>query len=157
MCGRYSLARNKKILAEFFDFDNEVGWSPRYNIARGQSVAVIRQDATRPIRSFSLMRWGVIRFWAKGAKIGYKMINARAQTVAANLGTLFSVDSISGNGWMPVFGQGKRPRTSPTQAKRGLEWATRPWSLERFQVYSPEGSRHGYLISLGRERCFFVL
>jgi hypothetical protein len=25
--------------------------------------------------------------------------------------------------------------------------SSEPWSLERFQVYSPEGSRHGYLIS----------
>jgi putative SOS response-associated peptidase YedK len=28
------------------------------------------------------MRWGLIPFWAKDAKAGYKMINARAETIA---------------------------------------------------------------------------
>lgn len=27
------------------------------------------------------MRWGLVPFWAKDIKIGYKMINARAETV----------------------------------------------------------------------------
>jgi hypothetical protein len=39
MCGRYRLARKKEILGEFFDVENEVDWSPRYNIAPGQDVA----------------------------------------------------------------------------------------------------------------------
>ena len=82
MCGRYRLARKKEILAEYFDVENDVDWSPRYNIAPSQSVPVVRQDVTRPVRSFSLIRWGLIPFWAKDAKAGYKMINARAETIA---------------------------------------------------------------------------
>ncbi|MBZ5667336.1 MAG: SOS response-associated peptidase [Acidobacteriia bacterium] len=82
MCGRYRLARKKEILAETFDVDNDIEWSPRYNVAPSQSVPVVRQDATRPVRSFSLIRWGLIPFWAKDAKAGYKMINARAETIA---------------------------------------------------------------------------
>ena len=82
MCGRYRLARKKEILAEVFDAGDDVDWSPRYNIAPSQSVPVVRQDATRPVRSFSLIRWGLIPFWAKDAKAGYKMINARAETIA---------------------------------------------------------------------------
>ena len=31
-----------------------------------------------------MMRWGLIPFWAKDTKIGYKMINARGETVADN-------------------------------------------------------------------------
>jgi len=69
-------------LAEVFDVGDDVDWSPRYNIAPSQSVPVVRQDATRPVRSFSLIRWGLIPFWAKDAKAGYKMINARAETIA---------------------------------------------------------------------------
>jgi putative SOS response-associated peptidase YedK len=80
MCGRYRLARKKEILAETFDVDNDVEWSPHYNVAPGQNVPVVRQDAAR--RSISLARWGLIPFWAKDAKAGYKMINARAETVA---------------------------------------------------------------------------
>ena len=82
MCGRYRLARKKQILAEVFDVGDGDDWSPRYNIAPSQSVPVVRQDAIRPVRSFSLMRWGLIPFWAKDAKAGYKMINARAETIA---------------------------------------------------------------------------
>ena len=82
MCGRYRLAREKEILAEVFDVGDDADWSPRYNIAPSQSVPVVRQDATRPVRSLSLIRWGLIPFWAKDAKAGYKMINARAETIA---------------------------------------------------------------------------
>jgi len=84
MCGRYRLARKKEILAETFDSEDGVDWSPRYNVAPGQNVAVIRQDATRPVRSFSLMRWGLIPFWAKDANVRYEMINARAETITAS-------------------------------------------------------------------------
>jgi len=74
MCGRYRLARKKEILAETFDVDieNDVKWSPRYNIAPGQDVPVVRQDAARPSRSISLARWGLIPFWTLLAK--YHMI-----------------------------------------------------------------------------------
>jgi putative SOS response-associated peptidase YedK len=82
MCGRYRLARKKEILAETFDVDNDVEWSPRYNVAPSQNVPIVRQDASQPSRSISLARWGLIPFWAKDAKAGYKMINARAETVA---------------------------------------------------------------------------
>jgi putative SOS response-associated peptidase YedK len=82
MCGRYRLARKKEILAEVFDVGDDDDWSPRYNIAPSQSVPIVRQDATLPVRSFSLIRWGIIPFWAKDAKAGYKMINARAETIA---------------------------------------------------------------------------
>ena len=68
MCGRYRLARKKEILAEVFDVENDVDWTPRYNIAPGQDVAVVRQDATRPVRLFSLVRWGLIPSWTLLAK-----------------------------------------------------------------------------------------
>jgi putative SOS response-associated peptidase YedK len=82
MCGRYRLARKKEILAEIFNAGDDADWAPRYNVAPGQDVPVIRQDATRPVRSLSLMRWGLVPSWATDHKAGYKMINARAETVA---------------------------------------------------------------------------
>jgi len=82
MCGRYRNTRKKEILAEFLNAEGDVDWSPHYNVAPGQSVPVVRQDAAQPVRSLSLMRWGLIPFWAKDAKTGYKMINARAETIA---------------------------------------------------------------------------
>ena len=53
---------------------------PRYNIAPGQSVPVLRQvgDGLELVS----LRWGLIPFWAKDEKIKYRTINARAETVA---------------------------------------------------------------------------
>ena len=82
MCGRYRLSRRKEILAEYFDAGDDVDWAPRYNVAPGQDVPVLRQDAARPVRSLSLFRWGLVPWWSKDPKAGYKMINARAESVA---------------------------------------------------------------------------
>jgi putative SOS response-associated peptidase YedK len=51
----------------------------RYNVAPTQTALVIRSDGDE--RELLLMRWGLIPRWAKDEKIGYKMINARAETV----------------------------------------------------------------------------
>jgi putative SOS response-associated peptidase YedK len=83
MCGRYRLSRRKQLIAEYFETDNEVDWEPRYNIAPSQPVGVIRQDPARPQRQFTLARWGLIPSWASDASIGFKTINARAETVAS--------------------------------------------------------------------------
>jgi putative SOS response-associated peptidase YedK len=43
-------------------------------------VAAVRFDGSH--RVLSLMRWGLIPHWADDPKIGYRLINARADTVA---------------------------------------------------------------------------
>jgi putative SOS response-associated peptidase YedK len=45
-------------------------------------VGMIWQDAAKSERHFSLVRWGLIPYWSNDAGIGYKMINARSETVA---------------------------------------------------------------------------
>jgi len=85
MCGRFRLARSKELLDEAFgavDGPVPVEWSPRYNVAPGQSIVAVRQDAARPVRELVKLRWGLIPAWAKEASVGYKMINARAETAA---------------------------------------------------------------------------
>jgi putative SOS response-associated peptidase YedK len=83
MCGRYRLSRRKQFIQEHFDTSDEVDWEPRYNIAPSQSVGIIRQGRAKPERRFSLARWGLIPYWAKDASIGYKLINARSETVGS--------------------------------------------------------------------------
>src|ERR1039457_870489 len=83
MCGRYRLSRRKQLIQEYFDTADEVDWEPRYNIAPSQSVGIIRQDRAKPERRFSLARWGLIPYWAKDPGIGYKLINARSETVTS--------------------------------------------------------------------------
>jgi putative SOS response-associated peptidase YedK len=82
MCGRYRLTRSKQEIVDHFNVDEfEDDWSQRYNIAPSQQVAVIRQDSAAPVQRLSKMRWGLIPSWAKSSITGYKMINARAETV----------------------------------------------------------------------------
>ena len=58
----------------------EFNHSPRYNIAPSQSIPVIFNDSNDK-RVISLMRWGLIPRWAKEQSIGYKLINARSETI----------------------------------------------------------------------------
>ncbi len=81
MCGRYSLTTPVEGLRRVFGFLEQPNLAPRYNIAPSQEVAAVRlgEDGKR---HFAQLRWGLIPSWAKEAKIGNRMINARAETVA---------------------------------------------------------------------------
>jgi putative SOS response-associated peptidase YedK len=79
MCGRFVRSSSAETLAATFGV--EIGDLPAsYNIAPSQSVAAILQPDTDP--QLRWLRWGLIPAWAKDPKIGYKLINARAETVA---------------------------------------------------------------------------
>ena len=81
MCGRYVLTTPAEALRRLFDFIEQPNLAPRYNIAPTQPVATIRQNAGEPARKLLMMRWGLVPSWAKDPSIGYKTINARAETV----------------------------------------------------------------------------
>ncbi len=87
MCGRFRVGRKKEILEEEFGAEYEAAngmeWVPRYNVAPGQDIAVLRQDAVRPARRLSPMRCGLIPYWSKSASIGNKAINVRAESAAS--------------------------------------------------------------------------
>ena len=53
----------------------------RYNIAPTQDIAAIRLNEQQD-REFTMLRWGLVPFWAKDPAIGNRMINARSETVA---------------------------------------------------------------------------
>src|SRR6266849_4954788 len=84
MCGRYRLSAKERYLAEHFGIDDveDVQWTPRYNIAPTQQVVVIRQDRHQPKRTISLMRWGLIPYWAQDPSFGNRTINAMAETAS---------------------------------------------------------------------------
>lgn len=83
MCGRYTLRASPQQLREWFDLFREPEWEPRYNIAPSQQVLAIRFDEHATPREPVLLTWGLIPSWADDVKIGNRMINARADTVAA--------------------------------------------------------------------------
>ena len=72
-----------EVVAEFFELAEPPTLSPRYNIAPTQPAPAVVFDRLARGRRFKLLRWGLIPPWAKGPGIGSRMINARAETVAA--------------------------------------------------------------------------
>ncbi len=80
MCGRFTLTANPQTLTESFAGYTVPGnMSARYNIAPSQPVAVIANNNEKRIDFFL---WGLIPAWAKDLKIGNRLINARAETLA---------------------------------------------------------------------------
>jgi putative SOS response-associated peptidase YedK len=81
MCGRFTLNQTSEAIANHFHLAEVPDLPPRYNIAPTQPVAAIVLDDQEQ-RQFTHFYWGLIPSWAKDPKIGAKMINARAETVA---------------------------------------------------------------------------
>ncbi|WP_017612182.1 SOS response-associated peptidase [Nocardiopsis salina] len=101
MCGRYAQSRNVHQLQLAFGLPEQGeqtdprSWPPLeeigadYNISPGSAVHAVlgpppqgAQDGASGPRSLHTMRWGLVPSWAKDRNIGYKMINARAETIA---------------------------------------------------------------------------
>lgn len=82
MCGRFTLFTDIEKIIDRFDiqaaFNDEYHIS--YNIAPTHSVLSVINDGKK--NRLGYLRWGLIPTWAKDEKIGYKMINARAETLA---------------------------------------------------------------------------
>lgn len=53
-----------------------------YNVAPTDPVPMIRMSASHGGRVLEVARWGLVPSWATDRKIGARMINARAETVA---------------------------------------------------------------------------
>jgi len=86
MCGRYTNALTWRQIVELYRItqpgpEAAPNLAPRYNLAPTQIAPVVRPlpDGGREL---ALLRWGLVPFWAKDAKIASQCINARAETVA---------------------------------------------------------------------------
>lgn len=81
MCGRYTIAKPKRIV-EVFKPDLMLADSdrPRFNIAPMQKVPVVMTEEGRSV--VRDCQWGLVPAWAKDPAIGSRMINARAESVA---------------------------------------------------------------------------
>jgi putative SOS response-associated peptidase YedK len=83
MCGRFSLTDIDAIYSRFGviiskDINKKI--TPHYNIAPTQKIPVIYKDKNQENR-IKFMKWGLVPHWAKDPTIGYKMINARVETL----------------------------------------------------------------------------
>ena len=79
MCGRFKLAATSRFVAEHFDLAEVPFLEPRYNVAPGQTVLVVRPSSGA--RQLAALHWGLVPSWAKDVKIGYRLLNARCETV----------------------------------------------------------------------------
>ena len=80
MCGRIFIFSSVQDIEKEFGIDvSEIDRiKPSYNVAPSQDVPVVTNGTQLVLSS---MRWGLVPHWAKEEKIGYKMINARAETL----------------------------------------------------------------------------
>ncbi len=81
MCGRFTFRKLSPAVMAGFGVA-ETAREPRlsFNVAPGQAVAVVVQEGDN--RKLDTYRWGLVPAWAKDPSLGYKMINARGETVA---------------------------------------------------------------------------
>ncbi|MDE0377613.1 MAG: SOS response-associated peptidase [Rhodospirillales bacterium] len=89
MCGRFTQRMTWRELHERMDLiGTPLNLRPRYNVAPGQDVAVVRAadpgsgSGAGPGRGLAMLRWGLIPAWAKDPAIAWKLINARSETAA---------------------------------------------------------------------------
>ncbi|UCZ54908.1 SOS response-associated peptidase [Bacillus shivajii] len=82
MCGRFTLYAQPDFIQDEFQIENDEWiseYESSYNVAPTQKVLTVVQGKQKYRAGF--MKWGLVPFWAKEASIGYKMINARSETI----------------------------------------------------------------------------
>ena len=84
MCGRYTSQSPPDVIADYFHVDEVVApeLGVRFNVAPSQDVYAVAQR--HGVRRLGSLRWGLVPFWADDPKIGNRMINARAETLATS-------------------------------------------------------------------------
>jgi putative SOS response-associated peptidase YedK len=148
MCGRYASARKRIELLEEFSVQRDAvtePLQPDYNVAPTKAVYAVVERAMpvdessadpeladaaaaegEPVlRELRVMRWGLVPFWAKDPKIGSRMINARAETVADK----------------PAFRRAFVKRRCLLPADGYYEWQAQPDKAKQPVYISPKDGR----------------
>src|SRR5207247_9100229 len=89
MCGRYALHSHPEVVALQFNLASAPEIEARYNICPSNDILMVRQHAQRG-RVCDQSRWGLVPSWAKDARIGNRLANARGVTIADR--TAFNAD-----------------------------------------------------------------
>ena len=131
MCGRLfqSLAQQEiYTLYTLPDSIQRLDPEPRYNGAPTQEFVLCRLDENGT-RSMAELRWGLVPSWAKDARIGARLINARAETV----------------GEKPAFRSAFRSRRCLIPANGWFEWRRTGWSGQSGRT---GGGKQPYFLAL---------
>ena len=86
MCGRYGRRADKQRIAEWMqtyntDVFDDSYLAPSYNVAPQSFQPVVRLSRESGQRELAIMRWGLVPYWAKDAKVAFSTINAKAETI----------------------------------------------------------------------------
>jgi putative SOS response-associated peptidase YedK len=122
MCGRFTITFSPEDIQAFFDLAEARDFDPRFNVAPSQKVPAIRTEDGR--RRLALLHWGLIPFWADDPKIGYRTINARAETVHKS----------------PAFRAAFRKRRCIIPAGGFFEWLKKGKEKQPFYIYRQDGN-----------------
>jgi putative SOS response-associated peptidase YedK len=88
MCGRFVSASPPERIAAYFGAEAQVETlGANYNVAPTNDIYAIvaarpSDERGAPTRALQAFQWGLLPVWAKDRKVGQKMINARAETIA---------------------------------------------------------------------------
>ena len=122
MCGRFMLNSDPADIAAEFSLAAKPVLKPRYNIAPSQPVLTIRNIDRE--RAAAEARWGLVPSWSKDRKIGNRLINARAETVASK----------------PAFRAAYRRRRCLVPADGYYEWRAQSDAKQPFFIYATAGT-----------------
>ncbi len=123
MCGRYALHGPKSRRRREHEWlDGLDTFEPRYNVAPSDTMPIVRLADGVP--KVVAARWGLVPFWAGDVKIGFKTINARAETVATK----------------PAFREAYRRRRCLVPASGYYEWQAGANGKQPYYFTSPEPS-----------------
>jgi putative SOS response-associated peptidase YedK len=154
VCGRFVSTSPPDEIAKYFGATDvsESSVDPSHNVAPTNDAYVVLESGG--VRRVEPLHWGLIPFWAKDAKIGNRMINARAEGLASK------------NAFKHAF----KRRRCIVPADGFYEWTKRPgqkakqpWYIHRpdgepvafaglWEVWRPEGSDdelHSFTIITG--------
>jgi putative SOS response-associated peptidase YedK len=114
MCGRFILVSNPEAVAALFGYAERPNFPPRFNVAPGQPVGVVR--AENGAARFALLRWGLLPAWAKDARAFRPLVNLRSEGVAERGGFRAAFERrrclVPADGWyewQATGGKKKRP------------------------------------------------
>lgn len=127
MCGRFAFYSPHEAMVDVFELPADTpAVPPRWNVAPTQFVATVRAqpDGTREL---ALLHWGLVPSWAKERSIGHRMINARADTLAAK----------------PSFRTAFRRRRCLVLADGYYEWRAAPGGKQPYFIRAEDGAPIG--------------
>jgi putative SOS response-associated peptidase YedK len=130
MCGRMTFTIELSELVNVFPWlvVPDVQIAPRYNVAPTQPVPVVANDGRHRLDFYT---WGLIPSWAKDPKMGSRMINARAETIAEK----------------PVYRSAYRRRRCLILADGFYEWRKEPGSGGKTPMYIRLESREPFALA----------